>query len=176
MLEKLPRHERKLKSIDESIVNISDISSSSHDIPKTNNFYKNPKIKLKFQLEDLSDTVKSMEYKYGKNDLLEINDIKGEVNDWGSQILEINQNLKTLIEKVSDVEANNNKIKQKNIISDFKKEILEEIKKKQQIHKKKLSYNETNTQKDSLVSLIRTKTEERLQKMNDLEKTRSYKK
>ena len=78
-MEKCPRLEKKGKN-DESIVNISDITNYSHELWKNHEFPRNPKSKLKLQLEDLSFVIKNMEDKYKSNEKGdEIEEIKEEV-------------------------------------------------------------------------------------------------
>ena len=79
LMEKCPRLEKKGKN-DESIVNISDITNYSHELWKNHEFPRNPKSKLKLQLEDLSFVIKNMEDKYKSNEKGdEIEEIKEEV-------------------------------------------------------------------------------------------------
>lgn len=179
LLDKYPR-EKKFRVVDESFTNISDISSTSVEVMKSNqDLYKNPKSKLRFQLEELRDTVENMKNRTEPCD--DLAEIKNEVSDWQSRMGEINSNLKILIEKVSQVENNARRLSENQKITQFKQEIINEITKKKKQKKRSLDlsrkFNQVTDKFDTteerkageLLSMIHTKTEEKLRKIMQLQ-------
>ena len=86
------------------MVNISDISSNSHEVQNVAMWEKNLKSKLRFQLDELHENLNFLKEKYDKPD--EIEELKNEVLDCQGRMIEISQNLKELIGKVTKVQKN----------------------------------------------------------------------
>ena len=134
LIEKIPKLEKiekKRTKTEESFINISEISCDLYETPRKYDIIHNPKSKLKFQLEELTDTIKNIELKYQENNVIEDDEefrlVKGEVNYCGSKIYEIKSTLKVLMEKISTVENTVKKINHSSQIALFKKEIIDQV-------------------------------------------------
>lgn len=167
LFEKLPNSVKKNKNLDESLINISEISSRLNESPNFFDFNKNPKCKLKFQLEEMNEAVRNMQNKYEKFEELEL--VKEEVEDWGGKIYEINNNLKVLIEKVTKVEEDSRKLNNSKKIAEFKREIIDEIKNRKREQAKKQLENTSESKANDILSLIHIKTEAKLRKIRQLQ-------
>ena len=192
-MEKLPKLERKVKNLEESFVNISEISSHLHESPGLSDFTENPKSKLKFQLEQMCNAVTNMQNKYQPEQVTSIkgvenmnnrrqaedSSIKGEVENLGSKIYEIKNNLQMLIEKVSKVEEDAKKNQNKKRIEEFKKDIVDEIQKRKKttvrsnhsalVDMQNSLENTSESKASEILSMIHIKTEAKLRKIRQLQ-------
>lgn len=174
MLEKLQKHKIR-KNGDESIVNTSELSNNSHEVQHLPVFEKNFKSKLKFQLEELEESVNVLKEKYDKPD--EMMELRSEVQDCQGRMAEISENLKILIEKVGIVERKASGMSNSSKIGSVKDEILKEIRNKKKRRQKEKSqkfnrvtdrFNESRA--SDILALIQLKTQEKMEKIRELER------
>lgn len=174
LLEKLQKHKIR-KNNDESIVNTSEISNNSHEVQHLPMFEKNFKSKLKFQLEELEESVNVLKEKYDKPD--EMMELRSEVQDCQDRMVEISENLKILIEKVGIVEKKASGLSNSHKIGSVKDEILKEIRNKKKKRQKEKSqkfnrvtdrFNESRA--SDILALIQLKTQEKMEKIKELER------
>lgn len=174
LLEKLQKSKTR-KTNDESMVNISEISNNSHDVQQFSLFEKNFKSKLRFQLEELEESVNFLKEKYDRPD--EMMELRNEVQDCQGRMVEISENLKILIDKVGVVEKNASGFSTGQKIGSVKEEILKEIrnrKKRKQKEKSQKFNRVTDRFNDSrasdILAMIKLKTQEKMEKMKELER------
>lgn len=169
------------KKFDESMVNISDISSNSHEVQNVAMWEKNLKSKLRFQLDELHENLNFLKEKYDKPD--EIEELKNEVLDCQGRMIEISQNLKELIGKVTKVQKNTKSFEKEKKFQSVKEEILQEIRRrkrkslsmKEKEKEKSQKFNRVtdrfrDTKAEDILALIQLKTEEKMAKIRELEK------
>ena len=166
------------KRFDESMVNISDISSNSHEVQNAAIWEKNLKSKLRFQLDELSENLNFLKEKYDKPD--EIEELKNEVMDCQGRMIEMSQNLKELIGKVSKVQKNTKSFEKEKRFQSVKEEILQEIRRRKRKSfsmkekEKSQKFNRVtdrfrDTKAEDILALIQLKTEEKMAKIRELE-------
>ena len=166
------------KRFDESMVNISDISSNSHEVQNAAIWEKNLKSKLRFKLDELSENLNFLNEKYDKPD--EIEELKNEVMDCQGRMIEMSQNLKELIGKVSKVQKNTKSFEKEKRFQSVKEEILQEIRRRKRKSfsmkekEKSQKFNRVtdrfrDTKAEDILALIQLKTEEKMAKIRELE-------
>jgi hypothetical protein len=163
---------KKNKNFDESMVNISEISSNSHEVKDFNGFERNFKSKLRFQLEELEESVKFLKEKYDKPD--EIDEIREEVRGCQGKMMEITEGLRDLMAKVNKVEKNAKILNNNKNIQTVKAEILNEIRNRKRRKEKSKQFNRVTdrfreTKASDILALIQLKTEQKMAKMMELE-------